>query len=566
MRLPDGATIGRYAVLAEIGRGAMGVVYKARDPHIDRLVAIKMISLIDQEPDDDQDYRQRFLQEAKAAGCLSHPGVVTIFDVGEEQDGSPFIVMEYVAGRPASKLLAADKRRLPLGAALQLGQEVAEALDYAHRHGVIHRDVKPANILVTRDGHCKIADFGIARFNQYRLTQPGRLMGSPSYMAPEQFEGGDTDSRSDLFSLGVALYTVLTGHRPFQGNTAASVCFKLVNRDPLPITAFDPQYPAEIDELVFRALSKDPARRYQTGAEMADRIRQFRETHGLSGNQLARLPMVAEIPKAKTDLPVPLDQSPAVASPVEVRESGAAPGTARAFKWPSIDVKAVLAAAGLLALAGLALWFPLNRFQRFQKTTNAPITGTAPSVQSTNPSAASLESSKTVPEKPDASQNSAGRTVSPGESQLSSPVRVPRHALLPRPVSAAKTPSAPASAQPREQQVVSRGPDAVKLQISIQHSFTDGNASVWVDSRLVHMFPLHGESKRRAVLFHHLQGEQSGTISLTPGNHQIEVRVQAEEAGYDQSGSITQNFSSGSVATLQINCDKQHKKIELSLK
>jgi serine/threonine protein kinase len=558
MRLRDGATIGRYAVLAEIGRGAMGVVYKARDPNIDRLVAIKMISLIEQEPDDDQDYRQRFLQEAKAAGCLSHPGVVTIFDVGEEQDGSPYMVMEYVAGRPLSKLLlTADKRRFPLGAALQLGQEVAEALDYAHRQGVIHRDIKPANILVTRDGHSKIADFGIARFNRYRLTQPGRLMGSPSYMAPEQFEGGDTDSRSDLFSLGVALYTVLTGHRPFQGNTTASVSFKLVNRDPLPITAFDPQYPAQIDELVFRALSKDPEQRYQTGAEMADQIRQFREMHGLSGNQLARLPMVARIPEAKADLPVHMDQNPAVARPVEVRKSVAAPGGVRAFKIFSVDVKAALAAAGLLALAGFALWFPLNRFQRFQKTTNTPITVAAPSAPS-SPSTLSLQGRKTANEKPEAPRNSAGGAVSPGESQVSPPARVPRRPLLPRPVSAAKTPSAPAS--------VGHKLDAVRLQISIQHSFADGNATVWVDNRSVYTVPLHGEGKRRALVFREVKGVESGIISLTPGDHQIVVRVQSAEGAFDQLQSITRNFSPGSVVTLQADCDKRHNTVELSLK
>src|SRR6266567_7054386 len=194
---------GRYEVLAELGRGAMGVVYKARDPQIDRVVAVKTVSLWGQEPDEETEFRMRFMNEAQAAGRLHHAGIVSIFDVGENPENhDPYIVLEYVAGESLNKILAREKK-LPPERALQLAEEIAEALDYAHGQGVIHRDIKPANILVTEDGRAKIADFGIAKLNLAHFTHKGQIFGSPAYMAPEQLSGGVADARSDLFSLGV---------------------------------------------------------------------------------------------------------------------------------------------------------------------------------------------------------------------------------------------------------------------------------------------------------------------------------------------------------------------------
>jgi predicted Ser/Thr protein kinase len=270
-------TLGRYRIEAEIGRGAMGVVYRARDPQIDRLVAIKTISLAGQEPEEEQAYRERFVQEARAAGRLSHPGIVTIFDAGEDPEThEPYIVMEYVAGDPLSRVLAGGDRKLPLFDALRFAHEIAEALDYAHTQGVIHRDIKPANILITEDGHAKIADFGVARLNQALTTHSGRIFGSPAYMAPEQLSGGVADARSDLFSLGVVLYSMITGFRPFQGNSAETVCFKVMNIEPVPVTSFQHDVPPELDAIIARAIAKNPADRFQSGAEMAREIQSFR--------------------------------------------------------------------------------------------------------------------------------------------------------------------------------------------------------------------------------------------------------------------------------------------------
>ncbi|HEY1263388.1 MAG TPA: serine/threonine-protein kinase [Terriglobales bacterium] len=274
-----GTLLGRYEILGVVGRGSMGAVYKAHDPKIDRWVAIKTISLAGQEAGDEREYRERLFQEARAAGPLSHPGIVTIFDVGEEPETrDPFIVMEYVSGRSLDQVLHSQiEKKLPLGVTLRLAEKLAEALDYAHRQGVIHRDIKPTNILVTDEGEPKIADFGIARLNQGHLTRAGHLIGSPAYMAPEQLEGEEADARADLFSLGVVLYAMLTGHRPFQGNSAATVVFKVVHRAPVPVTALEAGLPRDLDDVVSRAMAKDPDERYQSGREFAEEVRRVRE-------------------------------------------------------------------------------------------------------------------------------------------------------------------------------------------------------------------------------------------------------------------------------------------------
>ncbi len=254
----------------------MGVVYRARDPKIDRLIAIKTISLAGQEPEEEQSYRERFVQEARAAGRLSHPGIVAIFDAGEDPDThEPYLVMEYIAGESLGKILSRGDHNVALPVALQFAREVAEALDYAHSQGVIHRDIKPANILITEDGRAKIADFGVARLNHALATHSGQIFGSPAYMAPEQLTRGVADARSDLFSLGVMLYSMITGFRPFQGNSAETVCFKVMNIEPVPVTSFQHDAPAELDAIIARAIAKDPADRFQSGAEMAKHIENF---------------------------------------------------------------------------------------------------------------------------------------------------------------------------------------------------------------------------------------------------------------------------------------------------
>jgi serine/threonine protein kinase len=272
-----GKRFGRYEIVAELGRGAMGIVYKARDPKIDRFVAIKTISLIGHVPQEQQAYRERFFQEAQAAGRLVHPNIVTIFDVGEDPETQdPYIVMEYVAGVPLNGLIE-DGKPLPLDTAMRLTQQVAEALDCAHAQGIGHRDIKPSNIMVTSDGQAKIMDFGIARMNLSHLTLPGHALGTPAYISPEQLNGDPADGRADIFSLGVILYSMVTGFRPFQGNSVITVCFKVANREPLAPTLLDPSLPRGLDAVIARAMAKNPVDRYQRGMELALDLRELLE-------------------------------------------------------------------------------------------------------------------------------------------------------------------------------------------------------------------------------------------------------------------------------------------------
>src|SRR5258706_13363829 len=284
---------GRYEILAELGRGAMGVVYKARDPKINRVVAVKTVSLAGQPPEEELEYRERFVREAEAAGRLSHPGIVTIFDVGEEPETrAPYIVMEYVSGPSLEKMLSGENRTLPLETALQLTLELAEALDCAHGQGVVHRDLKPANILITEDGHAKIADFGIAQVNVDHLTGHGEVWGTPAFMSPEQLNDEPVDGRSDLFSLGVILYMLLTGHRPFQGNSPLTISLRVVSHEPVPAIAFDPDLPLGIDYVLERALAKNPVERYQRGMEMSLDLQNILTGHepwGKNKQQTAKL-------------------------------------------------------------------------------------------------------------------------------------------------------------------------------------------------------------------------------------------------------------------------------------
>jgi serine/threonine-protein kinase len=263
--------LGRYEITAELGRGAMGVVFRARDPKIDRTVAIKTIAVLTSSTHDAEHYRQRFFREAQAAGRLSHPGIVTIYDVGEDEaTRTPFIVMECVEGDSLDRLVAATPTgTLPHASALKLVRQIAEALDYAHRQGIVHRDIKPANILVTAEWQPKIADFGIAKVSLAETTLHGQVMGTPAYMSPEQLNGKALDGRSDLFSLGVITYWLLTGVKPFDGDTLTEICVQVVTKEPPPPSEVTPGLNVDVDYVLRRALSKDPAMRYQSGSEMA---------------------------------------------------------------------------------------------------------------------------------------------------------------------------------------------------------------------------------------------------------------------------------------------------------
>jgi serine/threonine-protein kinase len=298
--------LGRYEIVDEIGKGAMGVVYLARDPLIGRLVALKTFrigySVKDQEM---EQFRIRFMREAQSAGILTHPNIVTIHDVVEESgDGLAFIAMEYVRGTNLKLLLQGDQP-LSLPFVLDIIAQVGEALDYAHSNRVIHRDVKPANILITADNRVKITDFGIARLDSSNLTQEGQLLGTPNYMAPEQIQGKEVDYRADLFSLGVVLYEMLTRHKPFQGENLTVVSHRIVYDHFTPLGDYTKSLPPGVDRVLAKALEKDPARRYQRAREMVDDLRRVVEASAPRDdlNETQSLSATLVLPPA--DLPPP---------------------------------------------------------------------------------------------------------------------------------------------------------------------------------------------------------------------------------------------------------------------
>ena len=268
--------LGRYEIVGELGQGAMGVVYKATDPLIDRIVAIKTITLsLAQE--EREEYEARFYQEAKAAGRLSHPNIVTIFDVGRSGDIA-YIAMEFLQGRELRDILN-DEKLLPVDQVLDIVAQVALGLAYAHEHGIIHRDVKPSNIMVLRDGHAKITDFGIARMASASVrTQTGMVLGSPKYMSPEQVMGKLTDQRSDIFSLGVMLYEMLTGQPPFTGENVNAIMYQTLNAIPPSPSSLNPAVPDMLNFIVAKALAKDIENRYQNARDLANDLRACRGT------------------------------------------------------------------------------------------------------------------------------------------------------------------------------------------------------------------------------------------------------------------------------------------------
>ena len=258
--------IGRYKILGELGRGAMGIVYKAEDPNLDRVVALKTI-ILEADAEGRKEYQKRFFLEAKAAGKLNHPNIVTAFDFGEE-DGVAYLAMELVEG-------ADLRQRLKEGAvapldAVDIAQQIAEGLGFAHERGIVHRDIKPGNIMLQPRGQAKIMDFGLARMRVAdHKTSTGMVLGTPKYMSPEQVAGLPVDQRSDIFSLGIVLYEMLTGVRLFAGADTPQIMHNVVNVEHEPPSVIKPGLPPMLDFVVARALKKDPAVRYQDVYELS---------------------------------------------------------------------------------------------------------------------------------------------------------------------------------------------------------------------------------------------------------------------------------------------------------
>ncbi|HSA89408.1 MAG TPA: serine/threonine-protein kinase [Burkholderiales bacterium] len=273
--------LGRYIIDSEIGRGAMGVVFKATDSVLQRTVAVKTVNMA-MEKDHADKYEARFYQEARAAGALNHPNIVTVYDAGKAGD-VVYMAMEYIQGVELRSLLVEGQ---PMGVtqAISIAAQVAEGLGYAHAQGVVHRDIKPANIMVVSDGPVKITDFGIARMRASAdLTQTGVMLGSPKYMSPEQVIGKRADHRSDIFSLGVILYEMLTGAAPFAGENVTALMYQIVNFAPPAPSSVNRQVPEMLDFVVAKMLAKPLEERYQDARELAKDLRECERALGAPG-------------------------------------------------------------------------------------------------------------------------------------------------------------------------------------------------------------------------------------------------------------------------------------------
>ena len=266
---------GRYEILEELGRGAMGVVYRAHDPVIGRDVAVKTLHLSEDGSGVSRpDFIERFQTEAQAAGILAHPNIVVVYDAGEES-GVFFITMELVQGQSLQSMLDL-KQSFPLPRTLHIIEQTASALDYAHQRNIVHRDVKPANLMITDDDTVKITDFGTAKILRFNTTQTAQVIGTPSYMSPEQIKGKSVDGRSDIFSLGVILYEMVTGEKPFPGQDVTTVIYKIVSEEPISPRELAPSIHPGLAAVIMQALSKDPTERFQTCAELLRALKNHR--------------------------------------------------------------------------------------------------------------------------------------------------------------------------------------------------------------------------------------------------------------------------------------------------
>ncbi len=311
---------GRYEILGELGRGGMGVVYRAKDPLIGRTVAVKTIRLSEEGTGmSHAQLVERFQTEARAAGLLTHPNIVVIYDAGET-DGLYYITMELVNGKSLQSLLdSGEKFTLPR--LLHIMEQVCAALQFAHDHNVVHRDIKPANIMLAADDLVKITDFGTAKILQYGGAQQTSAMGTPGYMSPEQIKGKAVDGRTDIFSLGVMLYELTTGQRPFRGQDVASILYRILNEDPVPPQKLNPGIPLGVSSTILKALAKSPHLRYENCRELLEDLKNYRpgETGGSQNptppvNRAVARPPVRNVPIHEKNFKPEMPQIPGVES------------------------------------------------------------------------------------------------------------------------------------------------------------------------------------------------------------------------------------------------------------
>jgi len=571
--------LGRYELAAEIGRGSMGVVHRAHDPVMGRDLAIKTILLpFGLQADKRDEFQQRFLREAQAAGRLSHPGIVTVYDFDKE-DGTeqPYIAMEYVQGPTLHELISREGALSP-DWVFSIAETLADALHTAHSVGIVHRDVKPANILVREsDGCAKIADFGVARLDASESTDAGTTYGSPAYMAPERIRGCRSDARSDLFSLAVIIYEALCGDRPFGGDDFASTCYSILNESPTPIRRHAPDLAAAVEVFFERALAKDPDERFQTAAAFRDALRSVAIHHAASVDSTVDVTTVFEDDAARTLL---LDTRDITGSAAGVSDEPSGPAKrgialAATIARASLDTARTIAerlqttierhtgrrppvswialggivVVALIALAGLATLgggdAGVSVAAQPSETPPVPTTGAAvvtasgadespiepldlgvselPPPVATEPPA--------VEAKPAAPIAAAAPSKPVTEAVVARPVETPVPDAMATAAAAAPTAEAPADEAPAAE-VAALAPPPATLRLLVKHSVKSGSLSLLVDGSEVYQTTLATDAGRWSHALkkatHQTDQIIEAEIEIPAGAHAVVARMRSD--------------------------------------
>ncbi len=501
-----GSTIGRFKILREIGRGAMGVVYEAHDPVLDRTVALKVIHSSAQG-EEARVFEKRFMAEAQIAAKLQHPGIVVVHDVGSDPaTGALFIELELLQGRTLADMGAEGP--LDWRTVLHIVAQVARALDHAHRNGVVHRDVKPANVVVLPSGEAKVMDFGIARLEtaRQRLTTTGEFVGTPLYTAPEQAKTEDIDGRADVFSLASVAYTLLTGRAAFFAPTIPAIVHRVVYEEPEPPSQFARDLPADVEHVLARALAKDPAQRYPTAealAEDAEDILAGRPPRHAAGDDLV---VVGESDSPLAALVDPSTQPPAPPPPVPAAAGATAslPSVPRPRRRArrSLVLAGVAVALGLVALLVRVPWRPL-----------------APSPAPLRPGVAAPTPAPPPP--------------APGGS-----VPGPLANLLPS--------------------------NPGRLRIDFDHPLRSGTLRVFVDDDLALEQQLRGQQKKMALVFKVHEGSFREELEVPAGLHEVRLEVRWDDNVKVER--IVGNFRPGATRRLEASLGRIRRDLNLEWK
>ena len=602
--------IGRYEVIEELGRGAMGVVFKASDPTIGRMVAVKVLTLDDKVEEGTLSPRETFLREARAAGRLSHPGIVTIHDALEDESTrSSYIVMEFIPGKTLEKILISSPR-IETEKTFDIIRQVADALDYAHRNQIIHRDLKPANIILTEDGRAKITDFGIAKIMAQGAMRTMSIMGTPSYMSPEQVTGGEIDARADIFSLGILIYLMLVGEKPFAGDTAA-VMFKIVYEDPVTPSKINPKLTSADDYVVLRCLAKDRAKRYSSARELLDDLEDLRQgrtprsmayvspseiqaaertvaaAHPFiplvpptaaqappptappaapaavtarpvsSAAPLSPSPVASEPPKPPTATPIPHSLAGIVATPTTAPAAHVAKAAVEMTPPPAAEKKSsstISVALGLIALLAIGggIWYshgpsaPVPQPVQEVAAPTQPTTEPAPVVVPLATKEAAVTPPKVTP-KPTNSRVKNSPAISAPAPALPQPAPP-----SPPVAGAAKTSAVPAAASLNE------------FTVNCKHEFDQATLLMTERGKMVYQARLVGEKKKGFIGIggKGFGGQLTESVSIPNSIQQLTVRIYSDDGTINLQNTVAAHPPSGEATVLNISPSKDHLKLE----